>query len=310
VRNALVLALSALVIFVAASSWLVLYPGVPEDAGGVASTDASAEHVKIPVGEDDHLDGWLLRGTRPGIIVLMPGYARDHRRMWRYEHFLRADGWSLLALDFRSARTWKRKPTTLGFYELADGRATLDWIAKQPRFAREPIGLFGESLGGSVALSLAAERPDIRAIAVDSPFANGRMAIEDGCRYVAHLPVRPFAAIQRWLGTRVSGHDPAQLDAVAAVRALGERPLLLIQSGLEDRFSRKEVEMLTQAAGPGAQTWRVEDSGHNRAWLEHRSEYERRVRTFFARYLSVRPQHAARAAVAPATNRRHARVAA
>jgi fermentation-respiration switch protein FrsA (DUF1100 family) len=266
--------------------------------------------VRIPVGEGDHLDGWLLRGRRPGIIVLMPGYARDHRRMWRYEHFLRADGWSLLALDFRSSRLWKRKPTTLGFYELADGRAALDWIASQPRFSREPVGFFGESLGGSVALELAAERPDVRAIAVDSPFANGRMAIEDGCRYVAHLPVVPFAAIQRWLGTWVTGHDPTALDAVAALRRLGARPLLLIQSGLEDRFSRKEVEMLTDAAGPGAQTWLVEDAGHNRAWITHRADYERRVRAFFAKNLSLRPQHAASAPVMPAVRRRHPGVAA
>src|SRR5436853_2798375 len=129
-RNALVLALSALVIFVVASGWLALYPGVPEDAAGVSSLDPNAEHVRIPVGGGDHLDGWLLRGTRAGIIVLMPGYARDHRRMWRYERFLRVDGWSLLALDFRSTRAWQRKPTTLGYYEIADARAALDWIER------------------------------------------------------------------------------------------------------------------------------------------------------------------------------------
>jgi fermentation-respiration switch protein FrsA (DUF1100 family) len=285
-RNALVLALSALVILVAGSSWLVLYPGVPEDLGGVANLDREAERVRIPVGEDDHLDGWVLRGRRPGVIALFSGYARDHRRMWRYAQFLRHDGWSLLLVDFRSARAAHRKPTTLGYYEMTDARATLDWLEHSPALSRERIGLFAESLGGSVALALAAERPEVAAVAVDSPFANGEMAIEDGCRYVAHLPVWPFAPIQRALGRWVTGHDPAALDALAAEHALGARPLLLIQSGIEDRFGREEVARLEQAAGPGAELWRVEDAGHNRAWLVHREAYERRVRAFFRRHLA------------------------
>ncbi len=303
-RKVLVLALSALIVFAAGSAWLGLYPGVPNDLGGVANLDRDAEHVKIPVGEDDHLDAWLLRGSRPGVIVLFAGYARDHRRSWRYAHFLRRDGWSLLLVDFRSVRTLNRKPTTLGFWETLDARAVLDWIEHEPSLARQRIGLFAESLGGSVALALAAERPEVAAIAVDSPFANGRMAVEDGCRYEVHVPVWPCAPIARWIGREVTGHDFDALDVVPAVRALGARPLLLIQSGIEDRFGLRQVRLLEAAAGPGAERWTVADAGHNKAWLVHRDEYERRVGAFFRAHLPPPPPPAAKTA-APA---KHAKV--
>ena len=305
-RKVIVLAVSALLVFLAGSSWLALFPGVPQDLGGVANLDHEAERVRIPVGEDDHLDGRLLRGVRPGVVVFFPGYARDHRRMWRYATFLRRDGWTLLLVDFRSSRALHRKPTTLGFWELADARATLDWLARQPEFARARIGLFAESLGGSVALALAAERPVVAAVAVDSPFANGTLAIEDGCRYVAHVPVWPCAPLARWLGRLVTGHDPAALDAVAAERALGTRPVLLIQSGIEDRFGLVEVRMLEDAAGPGVERWRVDDAGHNQAWVKHRDEYQRRVRAFFRAHLAPPPAASARPAVAAHAARIHA----
>lgn len=285
-RKVLVLAVSALLVFLAGSAWLALYPGVPPDLGGVPNLDPKAERVRIPVGDDDHLDGRLLAGPRPGIVILFHGYARDHRRMWRYAAFLHRDGWNVLLIDFRSSRAEQRKPTTLGYWELADARATIDWVARQPRFHGDRVGLFAESLGGSVALTVAAERPGIAALAVDAPFANGELAIEDGCRYVEHVPVWPFAPIARALGTIVTGHDPAALDAVAALRRLGDRPVLLIQCGVEDRFGLREVHMLESAAGPLTESWIVNDAGHNRAWLLHRAEYERRVRAYFISHLA------------------------
>ena len=288
-RAALTLALTALLLFLAGTAWLALYPGVPRDLGGVADLDDMAEQVRIPVGEDDHMSGWLLRGTRPGVIVLFHGYARDHHRVWRYAEFLHRDGWTVLAPDFRSSRRANRKPTTLGFWELQDARATLDWLRSRPGFRTCRLGLFGESLGGSVALALAAERRDVSAVAVDSPFAAGATAIADAFRYEAHVPPWPLAPIARVLGRAVTGHDPGALDVIAAERAWGSRPLLLIQSGVEDRFGIAQVNRLEQAADSSAILWRVADAGHNHAWVAHRGEYEQRVRVFFLAHLVPLP---------------------
>src|SRR5439155_16926070 len=94
--------------------------------------DGNRARVSIPVGEDDHIEGWYVRGSRPATVILFAGYARDHRRMWRYAHFLLRDGYHVLAMDFRSARTLDRKPTTLGYWELRDARAALDWVRARP----------------------------------------------------------------------------------------------------------------------------------------------------------------------------------
>ena len=191
--NVLVLALSALAIFVGGSIWLALFPPVIVDLGGATDLDATAARVRIPVG-DDALDGWLLEGSRRAVVIVFHGYARDHRRAWRYAAFLHRAGYSVLAVDFRSSRERGRKPTTLGAYEVPDAEAALAWVLRDPRTDGDAIGLIGESLGGSVALVLAAREPAVAAVVADCPVASGEWALEDAAERKLHLPKWPTAA--------------------------------------------------------------------------------------------------------------------
>lgn len=284
-KNFLVLALSALFLFAVGTAWLLLFPAVPRDLGGAADLDSQARRVRVAVAVGDSLDAWVLPGVRPGVIVAFHGYARNHARVWRYAEFLRRDGWTIVAPDFRSSRERNRKPTTLGHYEREDAEAVLAWIAAQPELSTQPLGLFGESLGASVALVVAADRPGVRVVVADCPFANGRLAIEDGCVCEGHVPAVPFAAITRAIGRIVTGRDPAALDVVDAVARYGDRPLFLVQAGVEDRFRIPQTRLLENAAGARTEAWRVGDSGHNQAWIRHRGEYERRVRSFYREFL-------------------------
>jgi len=279
-RNAIVFFLSALVLLVGGSAWIALYPTVPADLGGVEPLDPHALQVRIPVGDDDHLDGWFLRGTRPGVVLLFAGYARDHRRMWRYGHFIHALGYSVLDVDFRSARPWGRKPTTLGYWEVRDARAALDWLRARPGLGQVPVALFGESLGGAAAIALAAQRPDVSAVVADCPFASGEAAIADGFRCVLHLPVFPLAQLARQVGLLSTGHDPGALDVTQSLRALKGRRVLLVQTRRGDRFSPDQVARLEAALGPGGESWTLDDVRHTEAWVHHRAEYERRVGRF------------------------------
>ncbi len=281
-KKVLILALSALLVFMAGSLWLALYPPVPADLGGVESVEARGHRVAIAVGEDDQLYAWAQPGTRKALVVLFPGYARDHRRMSRYAQFLHKAGYATLAVQFRSTRAKDRKPTTLGYWEMLDARAVLAWVAAQPRYKGYRVALYGESLGGSVAIALAAERPEVVAVVADCPFATGRLAIEDGFDLVYHLPRWPLTDLAIVLGRIFTGHDPSALDPARALHQLGERPVLLIQGAVEDRFSLRQVRRLESAAGPGVESWVLMDTGHNGGWPQHRKDYELRVRAFLA----------------------------
>src|SRR5258706_216654 len=141
---------------------LVLYPALPPDLGGAENLDASAHRVRIPLPDGDGLDGWHLAGSGCGAILLLHGFGRTHHRMWRYGDFLNRAGYDLLAVDFRSSQRQGRKPTTLGHHELPDAQAALEWLRALPSLAGQPLGVLGESLGGSVGLLLAAPAGALR----------------------------------------------------------------------------------------------------------------------------------------------------
>jgi uncharacterized protein len=272
--------LAALAFFLAGSTWVALYPGVPVDLGGVPNLDARAVRVAIPIGVGDHLNGFLLPGTRGKLVVFFHGFGRDHTRAWRYAQFLNRAGYGVLAADFRSSRAIERRPTTLGYYELEDARAVLDWVKSDARTRDQALALFGESLGGSVTLAVAAEHPEARALIVDCPFANGTRALDDALERWAHVPRWPAAPITAAVAEGLTGHDPRALDCVAAAQKLAGRPIFFIGSQLDDRLSVEQTRDLWQAAGANDSLWVLADCGHNEAWLKHRHEYERRVLRF------------------------------
>ncbi len=284
-QSVIVLLCSALVLFLGGSGWLVLYPPIPVDLAGAENLDARARHVRIPVGDRDSLDGWYLPPRNGAMVVILHGFGREHTRAWRYGGFLDRAGYGLLAFDFRSSRATGRLPTTLGHHETPDARAALAWVRIQPGLHSIPVGLLGESLGGSIALIAAAERPDVRAVIVDCAFATGERALEDACERWAHLPGRPTAWLCRTLGRLVTGHDPGALDAVAAAQALRDRPVFFIHAQKDDRLSEAHPWALWEAAGGKDPLWNIPGIGHNQGWLRHRELYEARVRAFFDRHL-------------------------
>lgn len=283
VRRPWFFSMTAFGLLLGASTWVGLYPMLPRDLGGVENLDQQAQRVRIAVAPSDSVDAWYLPGTRPASVLLLHGYARTHSRMWRYGAFLHRAGYGVLAFDARSARTVHRLPTTLGWNELEDAQAVLDWLrARQPH---GKIGVLGESLGASVAMMLAAHNPDVSAVVEDCGFATGRLALEETSERWAHLPRWPTAPVLRWLERRVTGFDPYGIDVVSAAHSLTDRPVMFIQ-GLEDnRFSPVQVHELWQAAGEKDPLWLIPDAGHNAGWIRHRTVYEQRVTAFFDRAL-------------------------
>lgn len=301
-RPFLVLGLSALGLFLGGTTWLAFYPPVPADLDGAPNLDARAREVRVPVGRD-HLDGWLLPGPRRTVVVVFHGYGRDHHRAWRYGAFLARAGYDVLAVDFRSSRAVRRVPTTLGAHELADAEATLAWVRAAPELRGHRIVLFGESLGGSVALVTAARAGGVAAVIADCPFATGRRALEDTFEYWLRIPGAGVAWAASAVGQALTGHDPGGLDAVAAAESLRAMPLMLIHARDDDRMRARQAEDLWRAAGSDDELW-LTDGGHNEAWQRDRATYERRVLAFLDRALAAgSPAHAGAAGGEPRPRR-------
>ena len=271
-------------LLVGGAVWLGFFPFLPRDLGGAPDLDRVARRVRVPLDGGDALDGWLLPARERAVVLVLHGYGREHSRAWRYGAFLHAAGFGVFAVDFRSSRGSRRLPTTLGHHEVVDAQAALDWLRAEPSLEGCAVGLLGESLGGSVALLVAAENPEVRAVVVDGAFAHGTLALEDSSQRWARLP-RRSARLARLLGRLVTGRDLGEVDVESAVTRLSGRPLFFIHALEDDRLSSANAHRLWRAAGAKDPLWNIPDAGHNEGWRRHPVEYERHVLAFFGRHL-------------------------
>ena len=114
------------------------------------------EDVYIQVGDGTRLHGWYCPVDEPRAVVLyLHGNAGNITYLWPDLRMLTERmRVSVLAFDYRGYGRSEGRPTERGL--LADARAARNWLADRAGISEDEIVLYGRSLGGGVAVDLAA----------------------------------------------------------------------------------------------------------------------------------------------------------
>ena len=196
------------------------------------------------------------------------------------------EGFRLLMIEERAHGGSEGHTITFGVKERYDCLAWIDYAVR--RFGPgTPILLAGISMGAATVL-MASGLPlpaSVKGILADAPFTSPKAIIRKVCgdvRVPAWL-AWPFL----WLGARLfGGFDPLAADAAEAVTR-ATVPILLIH-GEDDRFVPCEMGRAIAAANPAmVELHTFPNAGHGLSFLVDRPRYERIVREFFARVLSL-----------------------
>ena len=140
--------------------------------------------------------GWPPGGSRPPIpsaatAVLVHGYADAKVGAIAWAPPLRELGLNVLAVDLRAHGESDGRLCTGGPAEADDVGQVIDQLlARRPDQARQVV-LFGASLGAAVASIVAANRDDLAAVVLESPFASYRRAVRAHFRLVG-MPDGPL----------------------------------------------------------------------------------------------------------------------
>jgi dipeptidyl aminopeptidase/acylaminoacyl peptidase len=266
------------------SFWLAVRP--PRLTIGVRPADVglAVEPLTIPTADGLRLAGWV--AVRPGrpAVILLHGYPAEKRDLLPlaatlHRHF------SVLLIDLRYFGQSEGRVTTLGYRERQDLERAVDVLEAR---GLGPVGVFGFSLGGAVALLAAAEDPRIRAVAAYAPFADLRLLGRDLYRGLWILR-EPLVGLMRLWSRLFLGADITRPAPVEAARRL-TIPVLLIHSRADDQIPFHHARRLARALGAnrGAQFVFV-DQGYHGA-LD--PDLQQRIADFFQG--SLRPPPSAR----------------
>lgn len=253
--------------------------------------DVPYESVAFPSAGGATLRGWLLlRPESRRVVIACGGYRGRRADLLGISTALWRDGANVLIFDYRGHGELAGAPVTLGYQELQDFLAAVDFV--QERIPGAAVGALGYSMGASVAIMGAARRGDIAAVVADSPFARQRDAVSLRIRQVLRVPHGPLLALVDLLLGCLSGYHFRDVEPLREVGALAPRPLLLIHGAADSITDPRDSEALYAAAGEPRELWTLPGVEHCGAYFADRAAYTARVAAFFRRALSA-PAHKA-----------------
>lgn len=248
------------------------------------------EYVQFKSRDGIELGGWIVSkqgrlhasGGQRHVIVFCSGmFGSIDRDVDLVRPFIDT-GFDVLQFDWRAHGLSDGLRGSLGVKEIEDLRGAIDFL--QSMGVRQ-IGLLGFSMGGAVALRLAAEDTRIGCVVADSALVSAESAIAGEMAGRAWpLTAALFRPIA-WLIARLvelrTGVRLAQANPCPAAGRISPRPVLLIYGERDSLVPTGEIELLYNQCGKPRALWRVSGAGHRQACRMASDEYFGRVTRFF-----------------------------
>ncbi len=217
------------------------------------------------------LSAWYTPPKNDAIILAAHGY--HNTRLLDMHLFFAKHGYGVVSWDFRAHGVSDGDLCTLGYYEVRDVEAALDFALQQTSV--KSVGVWGESMGGATAILAAAKRQEIKAVIADSAFPT----LEGELETMIHLPIlRPPIRFFAELEAGVSVDKVRPIDQIGRI---SPRPVMIIHGLADDAIPPDSGQLLYNAAGEPKVLWREANVGHVGVRAVYPEQYEKKVFAFF-----------------------------
>jgi hypothetical protein len=127
--------------------------------------------VSWPGGDAREIPGWWIPGVKGSpAILLAPGYGMSRADSLSLAVVLHRMGFNLLTYDQKGSGAQPRGASSLGLKESADMLAALDFLKSRNDVDASRLGVWGVDVAARAALSAAAQRVEVRALALDGAY--------------------------------------------------------------------------------------------------------------------------------------------
>jgi uncharacterized protein len=227
--------------------------------------------IQFKTSDDIVLSGWYTPPQNHTVILLAHGYGTS-REEYIYA-MLAHHGYGVLSWDFRAHGRSGGEVSTLGYYEVRDVEAAMNYALAQPDV--KYIGGWGGSMGGATMILSAARFPQIKAIVVDSAFPT----LED--EIYLRLPIPVFRNLVLFFAEIQSGANINSVRPVDVIRQISPRQVFIIQGERENMIPLDSAKRLYDAAGEPKYLWTKKKAYHLNMYFKYPKDYEQLVIDFY-----------------------------
>ncbi len=251
--------------------------------------DLRAEDLWVEVEPTLWLSGWFIHAAASdgapvrGTILLLHGSSSCKQSMLGAARLFTAAGFNCLAFDMRAHGESGGMYRTFGFFEKRDCSRVFDEAER--RFgAIGPRAVYGNSMGGAIALQAMAYDSRIRCGVVESTFATLREISRDYMRQLSGISCRLVADIALWRAGKIAQFSVDDVRPEEAARHVG-RPVLLVHGTKDVNISVHYGERIFRnLSAPGCEWDAVRGGDHGNLWKLGGAEYQRKLVDFVTNY--------------------------
>ncbi len=246
------------------------------------------DDVAMVTSDGLRLTAWSIPSQNGALVIAQHGYKADRGEMLNEAAMLQRHGYGVLIPAMRAHDLSDGAMISFGAHEIEDLQRWFEFASALPDVDAARIGILGNSLGGTLAIQMAARTPGVRAVVTNAAFSSLADTLETSVRFFTGMPPFPFAPLIAFWAERSIGIRVSDVDATRSIAAISPRPILLMQGGADEVISTASGQRLYEAAGEPKSLWFDAKVGHARFDTARPEEYERRVIALFESAL-IRP---------------------
>ena len=243
------------------------------------------EAVEFSTADGVRLKGWYIPavGEESGrAIIFCHGWGSNRGEMLRDTWFLAERGFNLLYFDFRASGESKGSVSSVGYLETRDFDAAYEFLKTNRPHAAEAVGVFGTSMGGSVAVYAAAKYPELVCLLAENTFLSYKKVVANWSWRRLKTPYFPLVALTLFFVGRKLKADPEPYSPLYSVGKL-KLPVLFINGDHDDLVPLPDAEKLFGLCGSAnKRIWVVAGASHAKCAEVGGEVYRGKVTAFFS----------------------------
>ena len=276
-----------LVIFIAGTAFIthnVLPYAVISRQKRTVTTPPSQYDLKVEAASFQLTDSTQLKGyyTYPkdsipkGIIIFLHGIGGAKEHFYELSKTLNEKNIATVVYDARAHGKSDGQYITYGYYEKYDVQVIVDSIKqKHPEL---PIGIWGNSMGGAVAIQALAVEPRIDFGIIESTFTDLEQIVYDyQKRYTLGIGLRFISDYSLKRAGEIAQFDPSQVMPIEAVQHI-EQPMFIAHGTADPNIKFEYGQQLFEKLKSKNKTfYPVEGANHYNLFQVGKAPYEQAI---------------------------------
>ena len=216
------------------------------------------------------------RDTTYGTIILVHGIRANKDHFIELSKQLSKLGFNTVAIDLRAHGQSEGTHCTFGVKEKEDISALIDVLEKQDGMTKN-IGIWGQSLGGAVALQALGSDKRIQFGIIESTFSDLNSITNDYFKNKLGFEFKPLTDYLVYRAGKIAEFDPKKASPLLYCSMI-EQATLLVHGNEDKRINIKYAKYnFSQIRSPKKELYIIEGANHLNVWKIGGEQYFNKV---------------------------------